>query len=246
MFAVRTPFRHTVLHRPNTFGRDDYVDGLYLQGSTQWDALKHISHPVYGFYNGADDARIDADTALLGVHGFAAAGIVGRAVLLDVERFLAARGEVLRPDARREITAAELEAVAAAAGVSVGPGDILLLRTGVARLVHAEGAAPARAVRPYPGGPGLAANDEMLAWLWDHQVAAVVSDNLTVEAFPMGPGSLHRSGIALLGLVLGELFDLEALAADCAQDGQFACLFVAKPLNLRGGVGSPGNALALK
>jgi hypothetical protein len=47
-------------------------------------------------------------------------------------------------------------------------------------------------------------------------------------------------------LVLGELFDFETLADDCANDGVYECLFVAKPLNLRGGVGSPANALAIK
>ena len=39
---------------------------------------------------------------------------------------------------------------------------------------------------------------------------------------------------------------LEALAADCASDGVYECLFVAKPLVIRGGVGSPANALAIK
>jgi hypothetical protein len=47
-------------------------------------------------------------------------------------------------------------------------------------------------------------------------------------------------------MVLGELFDLESLAADCADDRVYECLFSAKPLNLRAGVGSPGNAIAIK
>jgi hypothetical protein len=51
--------------------------------------------------------------------------------------------------------------------------------------------------------------------LWDRQVAAAASDNVTVEAFPMARDSLHRRGIALLGLVLGEMFDFEALVEDC-------------------------------
>jgi hypothetical protein len=46
--------------------------------------------------------------------------------------------------------------------------------------------------------------------------------------------------------VLGQLSDLDDLAADCARDGEYACLFVAKPSNVPGGVGSPANALALK
>jgi hypothetical protein len=49
-----------------------------------------------------------------------------------------------------------------------------------------------------------------------------------------------------MGLTLGEMFDLEALAADCAQDGVYDCLFTAPPLRVTGGVGSPLNPLAVK
>jgi hypothetical protein len=45
---------------------------------------------------------------------------------------------------------------------------------------------------------------------------------------------------------LGELWRLEALAADCEADGVYESLLVSAPLNLRGGAGSPANALALK
>lgn len=246
MFASRTAYQHTVLHRPGTFGRDDRLDGFYLQGSSQWDALKHISHPEFGFYNWLDDARVDAEPRQLGIQNFAAQGIVGRGVLLDTARHFEALGRPLAPDAHREISVEELEQVAREQGVEFQPGDIVMLRTGVARLLYAEAERPASAVRPYPGGPGLAASTESLAWLWDHQVAAIVSDNLTVEAYPMAQESLHRRGIPLLGLVLGELFDLESLADDCAADGRFECMFVGKPLNLPGGVGSPANAIAIK
>jgi hypothetical protein len=47
-------------------------------------------------------------------------------------------------------------------------------------------------------------------------------------------------------MVVGELWDLEALAEDCAADGRHTCLLVVKPLNLIGGVGSPPNATAVK
>jgi kynurenine formamidase len=246
IFASRTPHRHRVLHRPGTFGRDDVLDNFHPQGSTQWDALKHISHPDYGFYNWATDADITADVTRLGVQNYAAEGIVGRGVLLDAARYFEGIGQPLQPDAHHDITAADLDAIARAQEVEVLPGDIVLLRTGVAKLLHAEAEHPESVVRPLPGSPGLAANDASLAWLWDHQVAAIASDNVTVEAFPMTRDSLHRRGIALLGLVLGEMFDFESLAEACAADGRYACFFASKPLNLTGGVGSPGNALAIK
>ena len=79
-------------------------------------------------------------------------------------------------------------------------------------------------------------------------VAAIAADNPAVEVVPGSreAGSLHRRLIPLLGFVLGELFDLEELAAACAADGRGTCLFVAVPLHVPGGVGSPGNAIAIR
>jgi hypothetical protein len=48
------------------------------------------------------------------------------------------------------------------------------------------------------------------------------------------------------GLLIGEIFDLEELAADCAQDGGYEFLFVAPPLPVSGAVGSPINPQAIK
>ncbi|MEO8264492.1 MAG: hypothetical protein ABI706_03175 [Ilumatobacteraceae bacterium] len=42
----------------------------------------------------------------------------------------------------------------------------------------------------------------------------------------------HSWLLPMLGISLGELFDLSALAADCATDGRYACLFVSAPLNV--------------
>jgi hypothetical protein len=52
--------------------------------------------------------------------------------------------------------------------------------------------------------------------------------------------------IPLLGMTVGELFELGHLAADCASDGVYEGMLVAAPLNKLGGIGSPANALALK
>jgi hypothetical protein len=57
---------------------------------------------------------------------------------------------------------------------------------------------------------------------------------------------MHRPLIALLGLIIGELWKLDELARDCAADGRHEFLVTAKPLNLLGGVGSPPNAMAVK
>jgi hypothetical protein len=57
---------------------------------------------------------------------------------------------------------------------------------------------------------------------------------------------VHFSLLALLGLPIGELWDLDGLAAACAADGRYECLITSAPLNLAEGVASPPNALALR
>jgi hypothetical protein len=52
--------------------------------------------------------------------------------------------------------------------------------------------------------------------------------------------------IPLLGMPIGEMWYLEALAEDCAADGVYEFMLTSAPLNLLGGVGSPANAIAIK
>jgi kynurenine formamidase len=99
-----------------------------------------------------------------------------------------------------------------------------------------------------PQSPGL--TWECARWIRDHEIAAVCADNAAVEVLgangsgPMIP--FHMLAIRDMGLLLGELFDFEELAEDCAADGVYECLFFAAPLNIPGGVGSPLNPLAVK
>jgi kynurenine formamidase len=246
-FDWRARPRHTLLRRRNGNARDDYLDGFYPQYSSQWDGLRHMRNPAHGFYNWTTDVQVDAEDGRLGIDHFSRHGIVGRGVLLDVAHYLASRGDPLAPDARRELSASLLDEVAAAQRVELRTGDIVMFRTGVGAMLLAEaGGGETDTVRGY-SGPGLAADDATLAWLWDRHVAAIVSDNVAIEAWPPQVDVfLHLRAIPLLGMVFGELFDLESLSADCAANGVYECLFVGKPLMLRGGVGSPANALAIK
>ena len=60
------------------------------------------------------------------------------------------------------------------------------------------------------------------------------------------PLPFHAGALRDLGLLLGELLDLGELAADCADDGVYECCFVACPLPVVNGAGSPINPLAIK
>jgi kynurenine formamidase len=246
----RQPYRHTLLTLGEGRARDDYLDNFYLQASSQWDALSHICHLRHGFYNGVQPHEVTGETgSKLGIEHWAARGIAGRGVLLDVAHYMEAQGRPLDPTQTFAIDPALLDAVLQAQHVTLHGGDILLLRTGW--MASYLGASPAerQGCDPGQGCPGLTAAETMAAYLWDHRVAAVAADNPAVEAMPASRatgGFLHNRLIPLLGMALGEMWNLEGLAADCTADRVYECLVTSAPLHLRAGVGSPPNALALK
>jgi hypothetical protein len=261
----RKTLRHKMIGS-SPYHRDDYIDDFYLQSSTQVDGLRHFRHPVHGFYNGVADSSIAENSPCLGVNRFAEHGIVGRGVLIDVERYLATRGKGLDYRSGQPISVALVEEIAEAQAVDFRPGDILMLRTGWLAAYFTQLSAEERRTFPHNMcAPGLKQSHETLAWIWDHQFSVCASDNFGLECHPPVPdspfsredppiadmhprhrGMMHASMIALLGLVIGEQWQLDQLAEDCARDGIWDCLVTVKPLNLVGGVGSPANALAVK
>jgi kynurenine formamidase len=249
----RRSLRHELFHFdvPGGITVDDYLDDFYLQGSSQWDALRHFGDAEHGFYNGATlDEVIGPGDGRLGIERIARRGIVARGVLLDVARALAAEGAGIDPFDFFPIDPGLLERTAAAQGVELRPGDVLLVRTGWVEAydaLDAEGRT-ALAAESAPGSPGLY-GDDVPAFLWDLGIAAVAADNPALEASRPGTGpelGLHRALIARLGMPLGELWALGALAEDCSLDRRFEVFLASAPLNLSGGAGSPPNALAVK
>ncbi len=251
LVASRGQYDHHIY--VNRGGRDDSLDNFYLQGSSQWDSLRHVRYREFGYWGGRQEE--DIDRGALGIEQWARHGIVGRGVLIDLPRYMERRGEPFDPCRRLAMDGYLMEQIAADQGVEFQPGDILLLRTGwltwYLALDRAERERLVDSVHPGEGGlacPGLDAHQETAAWLWDHHIATAAADNMALEALPVEPavGFQHRRLIPLLGIPIGEFWFLEDLAADCAEDGVYECMLVAAPLNLPGGVGSPANAYAIK
>jgi kynurenine formamidase len=241
----REPYRHHVFAL-NRNEMDDRLDNFHLQGSTQWDALGHVRCREHGFWGGRTADRT-SDANDLGIEQWAEHGIVGRGVLVDVAGWAASVGRSLDALAGTEITAADLQAVLDAQRTTLEPGDVLCVRTGWAGAYRAMDAAARVAFAAEPAFAGLRADEDTARFLWDAHVAAVVCDNPAVEVVPGDPlvGSLHRRLIPLLGIALGEMFDLDELARRCRAGDRWAFLFVAVPLKVPGGIGSPGNAVAI-
>jgi kynurenine formamidase len=235
----RRGFRHEVEGSGNG-AQDDVLHDFNTQSSAQWDGFRHFPHREHGFYGGVADAEH-------GVHHWARRGIVGRGLVLDVERWRASVARPLRHGEPDPITTDDLDACLDSQHAALETGDILMLRTGWLswyRSLDADGRAAHAADS---ATPGLAGTD-VPGWLWDHHVAAVVADNPAVEMIPAGKGMgfLHPHALPLLGIPLGEMWDLDALADDCAAAGTYDCLFVAAPLNVPGGIASPPNAVAIR
>jgi len=220
-------------------GSDDWIV-MPLQSVTQWDSLAHIFYDGK-MWNGYSADLVTSTGAAKNSIDKTRDKLVGRGVLLDVARHKGVRA--LEPG--YAITVADLEATAAAAGVDVRRGDLLLIRTGHMSRYLDRGNWHHFDLDPFPGVSVYAA-----PWLHARQIAAVASDNYAVEVRPSEiPGfrnPFHVCAIPNMGLTLGEIFHLEDLAADCAADGRYEFLLVAPPLPVTRGVGTPINPYAIK
>ena len=234
MLMVNTPLTGD---RSDFCTSDDKVT-MGVQAATHWDALAHASYEGR-LYNGIPADVVDTTGATrLGIDRFGP--VVGRGILADVAR---AHG-VDHFDDAHAVTGDDLDAaVALAEGLTVEPGDILLVRTGQMRWLRQGD--KARFTHPTPG-----LSTQSVEWLRDHDVAAVATDTLAFEVFPgEDPAVLlpvHLLHLVDMGLVQGQLWALDELAADCAADGQYDFLLTATPLPLTGAVGGPVAPTAVK
>src|SRR5712692_3926214 len=125
--GFRSGYRHHI--EVNRGGRDDYLDNFAMQGSTQWDSLRHIRFREFGYYGGRQDQDLDQKHEL-GIEHWARHGIIGRGVLLDAERYLGHRAKLLPMNEKLSSGTQLLEEIAQAEEIDFKTGDILLLRTG--------------------------------------------------------------------------------------------------------------------
>ncbi|GAA3194535.1 cyclase family protein [Actinocorallia longicatena] len=225
---------------PHGIGGADDVIAMPLQCSTQWDGLGHIFDHGKAWNGRPAENVVTSDGDLVtGIETIA--GIVaGRGVLLDVGRVIGG-GEL--PDAFA-ITEEHLLATAEAHGVEIGTGDIVCVRTGQLARVRRDGWGE------YAGGPAPGLSFWSAGWIHRTEIAAIATDTWGFEVrpneFENAFQPLHQVVIPNMGLLVGEMWDLEALAEDCAADGVYDFQLVAAPLPITGAVGSPINPIALK
>lgn len=229
------PRRHGDMVRADggSAANDLIVTGTHV--GTHIDALAHVSHD--GRLHGGADAGEAARGGRFPEHGVhTIAPMVRRGVLLDVPQVL---GQPECPPAY-EITPDDLSAAAAAQGVRLDSGDVVLVRSGWGR--RFDDGAEAYAGKA-TGVPGV--GERGAQWLADRQVHAVGADTIAFERLAPGAGHAvlpaHRVLLVEAGIYIIETLALEELAA--ARVHEFTLVLV--PLNIFGATGSPVRPLAV-
>jgi kynurenine formamidase len=227
-------------------GTDDLVT-MSTAAGTHIDCLSHVTYDDL-MYNGFPASNVTASAGAITCGAETLPEIVTRGVLLDVARVKGVDG-IDEIDPAYAITGDDLDAAAHRAGVEVQSGDAVLVRTGFMRHFKAGRR------KLYASGdqyriPGLSMHS--VEWMHDHDVAAAFVDTYAYEVFP--PSSpdwsdtlaVHMLQIRDMGLIQGQNWDLEALAADCAADGRHDMLLVAAPEPITGASSTPVNPVAVK
>jgi len=257
-FFDREKFVHKIkVDKHGRFVRDDTYE-LNTQSQTQIDGFLHFAHQTsQRWYNDTTGDDID-NQKKSGMAAWAKHGIAGRGILLDFFGWAESRNFPVYPFAEQAITLQQLHDVAKSQGIDLRPeseggdvrvGDLLLIRSGFVKDYHGmslgEREKMARRAPPENYFIGLDRAQDMLTFLHDSYFAAVMGDQPALEVWPPSAGSMHDHALALWGIPLGELWDLDELAEKCKERKNWKVFITSAPFNVQGGIASWANALAI-
>lgn len=220
---------------------DDQIT-MFLQGSTQYDALGHVWYDDQ-LWNGYAASETVGGMKKASILPIAERGVVGRGVLLDMAayrgKFALEKGDTLNLE--------DLIGAAKKQGVTIEKHDILCLRIGFLQLLHKQG--PEEFYANF-NEPGLIYSPELVDWFHTMEIPALCTDTISNEMdFDPETGmqvTLHCALMRNLGVLFNEICNFEALAKDCHEDGQWDFLYVGAPLKVHQGTGAPLNVVAIK
>ena len=257
----RQKFDHKILTLHEGVSYDD-VYHMNTQSGTQWDGFRHFSHiPTQTFYNNTHKEDILGAQAnhKCSIHHWSEHGFSGRGVLLDYRAYADSAGIKYDSATSHAISFDELVKCGKHQGLDIRPasqggdikiGDILLIRSGWVEDYHkrttSENANLALRHGDKAQWCGVKQEESMKDWLHDCYFAAVGGDAPAFERWPT-PESyyLHEFIIALWGMPLGEMLDLEKLGQLCRRNKRWTFFFSSAPANCEGGISSHVNATAI-
>jgi kynurenine formamidase len=229
-----SPFEHTMLRGNNM---DRYAIQYHGYAHSHIDALCHILYKDQT-YNGYARADVNTDKGCtrLGIQNLKA-GIVTRGVLVDIPRLR----NVAYLEPGTAIYVEDLEAWEKRSGVTLAPGDALLLRTG--RWARRA------ALGPWNVGQSAAGLHASVApWIKARGVALLGSDaaeDVTPSLVEGVALPIHTLMITALGVNLLDNQDLEALGDTAARLNRWQFTLMINPMPVAGGTGFPLNAIAI-
>ncbi|TDZ96391.1 cyclase family protein [Mycobacteroides salmoniphilum] len=218
-------------------GFSDHTVIMPTQSGTQWDCLNHVFWEGK-MYNDRPAAGVSATGSSHNSAEHVADRGVARGVLADIARH---KG-VDSLDPGYAITSDDIEGALDSKGIEILPGDAVLVRTGFLGARRGNWG-------DYVGGDAPGISLHAAPWVHRSDIAALATDTWGMEVRPNEIGyfqPLHAVLLVHTGLAIGEIFDLEALADDCARDGVYEFMLVAPHLPITGASGTPVGALALK
>ena len=217
--------RHRVLYRPGPVEDfDDVYDNFYPQASSQWDSLAHVAYAPGVFYNGAS-----AEDVLTGgrntIDHWAKAGspdgqCCSTSSAHSEPKAAPIPRTVPRPSpwqtstgtpCRRRVVFGWL------CGVDADWVSRVVPEPAVCRQAPSRTTADGARHRALRGDGSLLVGQPDRGGGSRHFCRRGLAPGLSAEAFPFG--FLHRILIGQLGMALGELWSLDDLATDCADDG---------------------------
>jgi kynurenine formamidase len=216
---------------------DRYAVAYHGYAHSHIDALCHFLYKDQT-YNGYARAAVNTDKgcAKLGIDTLKN-GIVTRGVLFDIPRLR--NVEYLEPST--PIYVEDLEAWEKKAGIKIGSGDALLLRTG--RWARRAKLGPWNVAQQ---AAGLHAS--VAPWIKARGIAFVGSDvgeDVTPSMVEGVTLPIHTLLIAGLGMNLLDNQDLEAVGDTAAKLNRWDFMLTIAPVPVTGGTGFPLNALAV-
>ena len=213
----------------------DRVD-VYFHGVT-YSHLDGLCHVFYKdrLYNGHDyrDVVTENGCSLMDTTQMKD-GLVTRGILVDMPRLKGV--PYLEPGTK--LYREDIEAWEEHAGVRLGSGDALLLRTG--RWAYRDAVGPTREMAGWDAS--------VIPFLAERDIALLGADSVH-EAPNSVPGlrvnPIHRFAIVARGMNLLDNIDLDAAAEVAARLNRWEFMMVVAPLRVPGGTGSPVNPIAI-
>lgn len=215
---------------------DHYSVSYHGGAHTHIDSLNHVTYKGMSYNGFTEDETKPEGPGNLGIHVIAD-GIFSRGILVDIP-WLRGVDYLNRGEA---VTIADLEAWEAKTGITIGSGDVLLVRTGRWTLDEEKGAL-------FLGLGAAGLHMSVVKWLKERDVAVLGSDAGN-DVIPSGVEGesipVHLLTIVALGMPIFDNLRLDALANEALKQKKQEFLFVATPMRVKGGTGAPINPIAV-